>query len=100
MCEGAPIFTSIRGWTRIRLPSSIPSGAGSGIIRNPAYRLALKRGRRAEIPLVDIRKSFVAAVAKSEAPALTQIVKPKVLRTQDGRAVAAASWKPREVKGK
>lgn len=67
--------------------------------RNPAYRLALKRGRRAEIPLDDIRKSFVAAVAKSEAPALSQIVKPKVLRTQDGRAVAAASWKPREVKG-
>ena len=68
--------------------------------RNPAYRLALKRGRRAEIPLDDIRKSFVTAVQKAEAPALTQIVKPKVLRTHDGRPVATAAWKPREVKGK
>ena len=45
-----------------------------------------------------LRKSFVAAVQKSEAPALTQVVKPKVMRTQDGRTVAAAAWKPREVK--
>lgn len=68
--------------------------------RNPAYKTALLRGRRAEIPLDEIRRSFVAAVEKSEAPALTQVMKPKVLRDQTGKAVAVNAWKPREVKGK
>ena len=68
--------------------------------RNPAYKAALLRGRRAEIPLDEIRKSFVAAVEKAEAPALTQVMKPKVLRDQTGKAVAVNAWKPREVKGK
>ena len=80
--------------------------------RNPAYQAALKRGRRAEIPISDIRKSFqtttvATAAAKaaaappafgSEMPSIEQVVKPKVMRTHTGRAVSTSTWKPRTVK--
>jgi len=68
--------------------------------RNPAYKAALKRGRRAEIPIADIRKSFMVAVKTAEAPALDQVVKPKVMRTATGRAVPVQAWKPKTVSGK
>ena len=66
--------------------------------RNPAYKAALKRGRRAEIPLAELRKSFMAAAKTADAPALEQVVKPKVTRTHTGRAVVAQAWKPKTVK--
>ncbi len=56
-----------------------------------AYRQALKRGRRAEIGHDSIRRSFAAA---REAPALDQVLKPKVLRSQTGRPVAVRAWVP------
>lgn len=68
--------------------------------RNPAYKAALRRGRRAEIPLSDIRKSFMAAVKTADAPALDQVVRPKVMRTATGRAVPVQAWKPKTVSGK
>ena len=63
--------------------------------RNPAYRLALTRGDRAEIPVEDIRKSFIAS---DETPAMDQVIKPKLVRSHKGRAVQVSSWKPRTVK--
>ena len=56
-----------------------------------AYRQALKRGRRAEITLEAMRLSFARG---DEAPALDQVVKPKVMRTQSGRHVTVKAWNP------
>mgnify|MGYP001208792094 CR=1 FL=1 len=58
----------------------------------PAYRMASKRGRRAEIPLDAMRQSFDLA---HDAPGLDQVIRPKMLRSHKGRAVAVKSWDPR-----
>jgi uncharacterized phage-associated protein len=62
--------------------------------RNPSYKAALKRGRRAEILLSEMRKSFIAS---AETPAVDSIVKAKVKRTHTGRAVEVKAWAPRKV---
>ncbi len=56
-----------------------------------AFKQAMNRGRRAEIPLEAMRLSFSRA---QEAPALEQVVRPKVLRSQTGKPVAVKSWIP------
>ena len=56
-----------------------------------AYRQALKQGRRTEIAFEAMRQSFARGM---EAPALDQVVKPKVMRTQSGRQVAVKAWNP------
>ena len=56
-----------------------------------AYRQAFKKGRRAEITLEAMRLSFARG---DEAPALDQIVKPKVMRTQSGKHVTVKAWNP------
>ena len=56
-----------------------------------AYRQALKRGLRAEIGHASMRRSFAGA---QDAPALDQVLKPKVLRSQTGRPVAVRAWVP------
>ena len=59
-----------------------------------AYKNARKRGDRAEIPLIEMKISF----KKSEdVPSVEQLVKPKMMRTQSGRAVHVQSWAPRKV---
>ena len=49
------------------------------------------RGNRAEIPLDAMRLSFARA---DSTPGVAQVVKPKILRTQDGRAVTVKAWVP------
>ena len=56
-----------------------------------AYKQAHNRGKRAEIPLDAMRLSFTRA---QETPALDQVVRPKVLRSQTGKPVAVKSWIP------
>ena len=56
-----------------------------------AYRQALRRGLRAEIGHDSMRRSFAGA---QDAPALDQVLKPKVLRSQTGRPVAVRAWMP------
>ena len=56
-----------------------------------AYKHALKRGARAEIPLDSMRLSFARAEA---APASEQVVKPRMYRTQSGKPVQVRSWQP------
>ena len=56
-----------------------------------AYRQAYKQGRRTEIVFEAMRLSFARG---AEAPALDQVIKPKVLRTQSGRPVAVKAWDP------
>lgn len=59
-----------------------------------AYKKAKERGNRAEIPLSDMKKSFKQA---EKTPSIDQVVKPKLMRTQSGRAVNVQSWTPRKV---
>lgn len=56
-----------------------------------AYRQAFKKGARTEIPLQAMLLSFARA---DETPAITQVVKPKLMRSQSGRPVAVKSWVP------
>lgn len=58
---------------------------------NAAYRDALARGPRAEIPLKEMAKSFIE---NREAPAASQVDKKKLYRTQDGRPVQIKAWMP------
>ncbi len=56
-----------------------------------AYKQALKKGKRTEIPLQALLLSFARA---EDTPAITQVMKPKLMRSQSGRPVAVKSWVP------
>jgi len=56
-----------------------------------AYRQALKKGKRAEIPLDSMCRAFGGTKG---APGLDRIFKPKVMRSQTGRPVAVRAWVP------
>ena len=59
-----------------------------------AYKKAVGRGNRAEIPLSEMKKSFKQT---NKSPSVENIVKPKIMRTQTGRAVQVQPWSPRKV---
>ncbi len=59
--------------------------------RTMAYKRAIKKGKRAEITLDSMRLSFVRS---DETPNVDRIVKPKMMRSQDGKAVAVKAWMP------
>jgi len=65
--------------------------------RNPAYREARRRAPRTEIPLAAMQKSFTRA---AETPAIDQVVRPKLMRSQSGKPVAVKAWAPPKVKPK
>lgn len=56
-----------------------------------AYRQAIKRGRRAEISLESMRNAFTRKRSPAE---LGKTSKPKVMRTQSGKAVQVKAWAP------
>jgi uncharacterized phage-associated protein len=56
-----------------------------------AFKQALKRGARTEIPLQAMLLSFARAEGT---PAATQVIKPKMMRSQSGRPVAVKRWVP------
>ncbi len=56
-----------------------------------AYKQALRRGDRAEISHEAMQLSFIRA---DRAPALDQVIKPKVMRSQSGRPVTVKAWVP------
>ncbi len=59
--------------------------------KTPAYQRAIKKGKLTEIPFEEMVRSF----AKSkEAPSVDKVLKPRVLRSQDGRPVKVSSWAP------
>lgn len=57
-----------------------------------AYKQAFKKGPRSEITLEAMRLSMARA---EQTPGVAQVVKPKVLRTQDGRPVQVKAWQPK-----
>ncbi len=59
--------------------------------KSAAYQKSLKRGKRAEIPLDQMRLSFTR---DETGPAVAHVVPPKVMVTQSGRAVKIKSWVP------
>lgn len=56
-----------------------------------AYKQTRTRGDRAEIPLDAMRLSFSRA---ETAPGVSQVVKPKIYRTQSGKPVTVKPWIP------
>jgi uncharacterized phage-associated protein len=56
-----------------------------------AFKKAIKVGKRSEITLDEMMLSFTRA---DNTPAVDQVVKPKLMRTQEGKAVTVASWNP------
>jgi len=56
-----------------------------------AYKNAIKRGPRAEMTLKEMGVSFIN---NREAPAVEQVAKKKILRTQTGKAVQVKAWVP------
>jgi uncharacterized phage-associated protein len=59
--------------------------------KSPAYQKARKKGKRAEIPYKDMLASFGKS---KEDNTIDKIIKPKILRSQDGRPVQVKSWAP------
>lgn len=59
--------------------------------RTKAYQSAFKKARRTEISLDAMRLSFVRS---AETPDVGSVVKPKVMRSQDGKTVEVKSWTP------
>jgi uncharacterized phage-associated protein len=60
--------------------------------RTPAYQAALRRGSRAEISLEHMMDDFTRA---HDTPDVKSVVKPKVVRSQTGKAVSVKAWDPR-----
>jgi len=58
---------------------------------NHTYKMIQKKGHRAEIPLTMIIESFTAAEAT---PGTSQVVKPKMMVTQNGKPVIVKAWEP------
>ena len=56
-----------------------------------AFKQALVKGARTEIPLKNMLLSFSRA---EDIPATARIKKPKMMRSQTGRSVAVKSWVP------
>lgn len=56
-----------------------------------AFKKAIKAGKRTEITLEAMQLSFARA---DTTPALDQVIKPKLMRTQEGKAVTVAAWSP------
>jgi uncharacterized phage-associated protein len=56
-----------------------------------AFKQALKKGTRTEIPLQAMLLTFARAEGT---PVATQIMKPKMMRSQSGRSVAVKNWVP------
>lgn len=60
---------------------------------------ALGKGVGEEIPLVAMVKYYGAEAASRRngagAPAATEVVKPRLMRSQNGKAVAVAAWSPK-----
>lgn len=65
--------------------------------RSPSYLAAIKRGNRAEIYLEEMREDFTRA---HDVPALDKVVKPRVMRSHKGKAVAVKAWAPRKIEVK
>jgi uncharacterized phage-associated protein len=57
--------------------------------KTPAYQKAFHKGRKTEIPFKDMVNSFKKS---KEAPSVEKVLKPRVLRSQDGRPVQVQSW--------
>lgn len=71
---------------------------------HPPYRDALEKGPRAEISLTAMVKFYGRKAAPNEpqrsgpsfeAPALEQVVRPKIMVSQDGKPVSVKKWTPK-----
>ena len=85
-----PVETFLEGiWRRFGAYSA--DKLGDICKKTPAYQNAIQKGKRAEIPFAHMIESFSKS---KEAPSVDKVLKPRVLRSQDGRAVQVKSWAP------
>lgn len=59
--------------------------------KSTAFQLARKKGKRAEISFAAMVKSFGQTKADNT---IDKVIKPKILRSQDGKPVKVKSWAP------
>ncbi len=64
------------------------------IKQSEAFRQAFKRGRRSVITTDAMRLAFTRA---EDTPGVETVVKPKLMRSSSGKAVAVKAWAPRSV---
>ena len=74
------------------------------ILQHPPFVEAFTNAPGTEITLISMAKFYGAkrsdsAARAAGAPNLEQVVKPKILRTQDGKAVTVKAWMPKKVGG-
>ena len=74
-----------------RFGRSTPDSLSKICQESVAFKQALIKGPRTEIPLQDMLLSFARA---EDIPTSTQIAKPKMMRSQSGRSVAVKNWVP------
>lgn len=75
-----------------RFGSQTPDRLANIASETEAYKQAFKRAPRSEITLHAMRLSFTK---ESAAPAIGQILKPRVMRSQTGSPVVVKAWKPK-----
>jgi len=59
--------------------------------KSPAFQKAHKKGKRAEIPFKDMLASFGRS---KDDNTIDKVIKPKIMRSQDGRPVQVKAWAP------
>ncbi|MDV7338790.1 hypothetical protein RYZ26_04235 [Terasakiella sp. A23] len=83
-----PVETFLEGIWR-KFGSFSANKLGDICKKNPAYQQAISKGKRTEIS----HKLMIKSLTKSkEAPGVDKVLKPRVLRSQDGRPVQVKSW--------
>ncbi len=60
--------------------------------KTPAFQKAITKGKRTEIEFKDMIASFKKG--KEDTPGVEKVLRPRVLRSQDGRPVQVSSWAP------
>lgn len=74
-----------------RFGPSTPDSLSKVCQESMAFKQALVKGTRTEIPLKDMLLSFVR---EKHIPLSTEVKKPKMMRSQTGRSVAVKNWVP------
>ena len=64
--------------------------------------VAMEKGEGTEIPLTEMVNFYATTTSKRKAdvPAPSEVIKPRMLRSQSGKAVTVSTWSPKTLGGK
>lgn len=69
------------------------------LVEHPAVSEAMAKGLNEEIPLDAMVKFYAGeAATRTGMPGATEMLRPRLLRSADGKAVAVKSWTPKALK--